>query len=123
MRSLILRLLINAVALFAAARLVPGIAFTEGDWTTIVFVALIFGVINALVAPVFKLLTCPVILLTLGLFTFVINALMLMLTAWVAGLFKLGFVVDGFSAAFIGALITSIVSLLLSWLVKEGDNK
>ncbi len=122
MRSLIFRLLINAVALFAAARLVPGIAFTEGDWTTIIFVALIFGVVNALVAPVFKLLTCPVILLTLGLFTFVINALMLMLTAWIAGLFNLGFVVNGFGAAFIGALIISIISFLLSWLVKEDND-
>ncbi len=122
MRSLILRLIINAIALFVAARLVPGIAFTEGDWVTILFVALIFGVVNALVAPVIKLLTCPLILLTLGLFTFIINALMLLLTAWLSRLLKLGFVVDGFGAAFWGAVVISIVSFLLSWLVKENGD-
>ncbi|MBI3914186.1 MAG: phage holin family protein [Chloroflexi bacterium] len=119
MRTLILRLFVNAVALFVAARVVDGIRFTEGDWTTIVLVALIFGVVNAVVAPLLKFLTCPVMLLTLGLFTFIINALMLMLTSWIATQLKLGFVVRDFGAAFVGALIISIISFLLSWLIKD----
>ncbi len=123
MRSLILRLFVNAVALFIAARIVPGIAFSEGDWTTILFVAFIFGLVNALVAPLLKMLTCPLILLTLGLFTFIINALMLMLTSALAQALRLGFRVEDFGAAFFGALVVSIVSFVLSWLVKEkGDD-
>ncbi|MBI3536937.1 MAG: phage holin family protein [Chloroflexi bacterium] len=123
MRALIVRLVINAVALFVAARVVPGIAFTEGNWTTIVLVALIFGVVNAFVSPILKFLTCPVILLSLGLFTFVINALMLLLTSAIADALKLGFLVRDFGAAFWGALIISFVSFLMSWLVKEDDRR
>jgi len=77
-------------------------------------VALVFGALNAGVRPLLTLLSIPLIIVTLGLFIFVINALMLMLTSWVSGLLDLGFHVDGFWAAFLGGLIVSVVSLVLS---------
>jgi putative membrane protein len=119
MRHLLLRLIINAIALFVATQVgIPGLRF-DCDWKTIAVVAFIFGLVNALIRPLLALLTCPLILLTLGLFTLVINALMLALTGWFAEQFKLGFVVDGFWAAFIGALVVSIVSWALTLAVGE----
>ncbi|MEW5717541.1 MAG: phage holin family protein [Chloroflexota bacterium] len=119
MRHLLLRLIINAIALFVATQVgIPGLRF-DGDWKTIAIVALIFGLVNALIRPLLALLTCPLILLTLGLFTLVINALMLALTGWLAQQFNLGFVVDGFWAAFVGALVVSIVSWALTLVVGE----
>ena len=118
MTSLLLRLIFNAVGLYAATRLVPGISF-EGDWTTIALVALIFGVVNALVRPVLQMLTCPLIILTLGLFVFVINALMLALTSWIAGQLNLGFHVDGFVPALLGAIVIGVVSFVLSLVYHE----
>jgi len=109
----LLRLLINAAALWVAIRLVDGIDH-RGSWWSLLFVALVFGVLNASVRPLLTLLSLPIVILTLGLFIFVINALMLRLTGWVSGLLGLGFYVDGFWAAFLGGLIVSIVSLLLS---------
>ena len=119
MRNLLLRLIINAVGLYVAAQVVPGLSFAKADWVTVVIVAFIFGLVNALVRPVLTLLTCPLVALTLGLFTFVINALMLALTGWIAQQFHLGFVVDGFAAAFVGALVVSIVSLVLTLIIRE----
>ncbi|MBM3128874.1 MAG: phage holin family protein [Chloroflexi bacterium] len=117
MRSFLLRLIINAVALFAATQVgISGLRF-DGDWKTLAIVALIFGVVNALIRPLLTILTCPLILLTLGLFTLVINAAMLALTGWFAEQFKLGFVVDGFWAAFVGGLVVSIVSWALALLI------
>ncbi len=118
MTSLLLRLIFNAVGLYAATRLVPGISF-EGDWTTIVLVALIFGVVNALVRPVLELLPCPLIVLTLGLFVFIINALMLALTSWIAGQLNLGFTVNGFAAALVGAIVIGVVSFVLSLVFRD----
>lgn len=114
----VIRLLINAVALWIATRLVPGISFS-GHWTLLMAVALVFGVLNASVRPLLKLLTLPLLILTLGLFTFVINALMLWLTSGVSGLLGLGFHVQGFWSAFLGALVVSFVSLLLSIFVSD----
>lgn len=120
MRHFVLRLIINAVALFAATQVgIAGLRF-DGDWKTLVIVALIFGVVNALIRPLLTILTCPLILLTLGLFTLIINAAMLALTGWFAAQFKLGFVVDGFWAAFLGALVVSVVSWALALLVRDG---
>lgn len=113
---LVWRLLINAAALWAAMRVVPGITFT-GDWRLLFAVALIFGVLNAAVRPILFVLTLPFLLLTLGLFTFVLNAFMLWLTSQVSGLFGFGFHVDGFWAAFLGALVMSLVSFTLSLFV------
>lgn len=122
MRKLILRWVINAVALWAAAELVPGITY-EGGWLVLAGVALIFGLVNALIRPVLKLLTCPLIILTLGLFTLVINALMLWLASAVAGWLGLGFNVADFTSAFLGGIIVSVVSILLSLLVFDEDRK
>ena len=109
----LLQLVINAAALWVAIQLVPGIDHT-GSWWSLMFTALVFGVLNASVRPLLKLLSLPILILTLGLFIFVINALMLLMTGWVSGMLGLGFHVDGFWAAFLGGLIISIVSLMLS---------
>jgi putative membrane protein len=107
------RLLINAAALWAATRLVPGITFT-GDWRLLFVVALVFGVLNVLVRPVLMLLTFPLLLVTLGLFTFILNAFMLWLTSAVSEALGLGFHVAGFGPAFLGALVVTVVSFGLS---------
>jgi putative membrane protein len=109
----LLKLLINAAALWVAIQVVDGIDH-RGSWLSLLLVALVFGVLNASVRPLLKLLSLPILILTLGLFIFVINALMLRLTGWVSGLLGLGFYVEGFWAAFLGGLIVSVVSLMLS---------
>lgn len=121
---LLIRLVINAVALLVAAWIVPGIHLSAArshpvanDWLTLGMVALIFGVINIVVRPLVLLLTLPLGILTLGLFTFVANAMMLILTSWIAEGMELGFRLDGFVSAFLGALVISIVSFALSHLL------
>lgn len=116
----LLRWFINAIALLAAAFVLPGIRLTASatgpglnEWTTLAVVALIFGLINAIIRPIVFVLTLPLTLVTLGLFAFVINALMLMLTGRIAQAFGLGFRVDGFVTALLGALVISVVSFLL----------
>lgn len=121
-RRILLRLLINGIALWAAVEIVPGI-HAESP-LTILIVALIFGVINALLRPVVTFFTCPMVILTLGLFIFVINALMLWFTAWVAGQFDLGFGIEGgFWPAFWGAIVISIVSLAISLVIKDEEQE
>ena len=117
--QIIWRLLINAAALWAATRLVPGISF-DGDWRLLLAVALVFGVLNVALRPILILLTLPLFIVTLGLFTFVLNAVMLWLTGRVSDALRLGFHVDGFGAAFFGALVVTIVSFLLSLFVASG---
>lgn len=119
--AVLVRLVINAAALFVAALLVPGISLAgEGRhpgadaWLTLALVALIFGLVNAFIRPVVIVLTLPLNILTLGLFTFVVNALMLLVTSGIAAAFDLGFRVDGFLAALAGALVASVVSFVLS---------
>lgn len=132
MTKLVLRWLINAAALWAAAYLVPGIDH-EG-WVALLIIALVFGLINALIRPLLKLLTCPLQILTLGLFTIVINALLLLLTSWIAqnwllpampaGRFDYIFRVAGFwPAAVLGALVVSVVSIVGSVFLKDRDEK
>src|SRR5688500_15161685 len=116
---LISRLLINAAALWTATRIVPGISF-DGDWRLLFVVALVFGVLNVSVRPVLMLLTLPFLIVTLGLFTFVLNALMLWLTSAISDALGLGFHVEGFGAAFLGALVVSVVSFMLSLFVTSG---
>ena len=118
---ILLRLIINAVALLITAWIVPGIHLgaagphpTKYDWTTLLIVALIFGVLNAVIRPIVILLSLPLEIITLGLFTFVINAFMLLLTSWIAQGMGLGFRIDAFLPALIGALIISVVSFVLS---------
>ncbi len=124
MSNLLLRLIVNAVALWVAAWVVPGIRL-GGQGTeaiqTVLTVALIFGVINALIRPIIKFLTCPFYVLTLGLFTFIMNALMLMLTGNVAGEFGQAFSVANFQAAFWGGIVISVVSFILSMLTDNSE--
>ena len=120
---LVLRLLANAAALAVATFLLSGISLTapttEGKVVTLLVVALIFGVVNAVVKPVFTLVTVPLLLLTLGLFLVVINALMLLLTSWVSTRVDLGWLVEGFGTAVLGALIVSVVSFFLNAFVPD----
>lgn len=118
MTRFLLRWAINAAGLYAAIWIVPGINFL-GDWTGILWIALIFGLLNALVRPLLKFLTCPLIILTLGLFTIVVNTLMLMLTSSVGQSFGLAFMVDGFWSALLGSLVISLVSVVLSIFVRD----
>ena len=116
----IVRTLVNAAALYAATRLVPGVTFT-GDWLPFMGVAIVFGVVNAFIGPIAKILTFPLIIVTLGIFALVVNGLMLWLTSSISGSLGLGFHVAGFWAAFFGALVVSIVSTMLSILMAESD--
>jgi putative membrane protein len=117
----LLRVVINALSLGFAAWLLDGIsvdgAETSDELLTLLGVGLVFGVVNALIAPIVKLLSLPFIILTLGLFLLVVNALMLMLTSWISEQISLGFHVDGFWTAVLGALIVSIVGALLGAVV------
>jgi len=117
----LLRLLINAAALWVATQLVSGITYT-GDGVSLLGVALVFGVLNVLIKPVLFLISLPFVILTLGLFTLVLNALMLLLTASVSDALGLGFAVAGFEAALKGALVVTIVSFGLSLFVSDGDS-
>jgi len=117
MKGLLLRILVNALALGTAAYFVNGIEYSGiGD---LILVAIIFGVLNAIVKPILKLLTCPLQILTLGLFTFVLNGLLLWLTSWLAKELGVGFYVDGFVPAFFGALIVSVVSVVADFLIPD----
>lgn len=114
----VIRVLVNAVALWAASQLVTGIHH-EGGWATLLLVAVIFGVLNAVIRPILAFLSCPLLILTLGLFTLVLNAGMLLLTGAVSRGLGLGFYVDDFGSAFWGGLIISLVSMVLSIFVKD----
>jgi len=120
---LVLRLLANAAALAVATFLLSDIRLTapttQGKVVTLLVVALIFGVLNAVVKPIFTLVTVPLLLLTLGLFLVVINALMLLLTSWVSTRVDLGWSVEGFWTAVLGALIVSVVSFFLNAFVPD----
>ena len=116
------RLLINAAALWVATQVVNGISFT-GDWLLLIGVSLVFGVLNVVVRPVLKLLTLPFFIVTLGLFTFVLNAFMLWLTGVVSMALGFGFHVEGPGAALVGGLVVTVVSFALSLFVKTDRDK
>jgi putative membrane protein len=118
MRYLLVRWAINAIALFAAVELIPGMRF-DGGPVKLMVVALVFGIVNAFVRPILTVLSCPLVLVTLGLFTLVINAAMLLLTARLSEVWSLGFTVSGFWPAFWGGLVVGIVSVILAMVVKE----
>ena len=123
MRSLLLHWVLNAAALWLAAWLLPGLDF-HGSGLDLLVVAAVFGVVNSLLRPILTVLTCPFIVLTLGLFTLVINAVMLLVTGWISARWDLGFTVSGFWAAFLGGLVVGLVSLVLTMVLpreaKEG---
>jgi putative membrane protein len=110
--GLVVRFVINVAALWLAQFIIPG--FDIESASALIFGALIFGVLNAVIKPVISIISCPLTCLTLGFFLLIVNAIMLALTGWVAGWFDLAFEVDGFWAALLGALVISITSALLS---------
>lgn len=114
--AFVIRWIVTAIALALAVRIIPGLSLTGEGWTGLVLVALILGLVNALIRPVVTLLTLPATILTLGCFTFVINAGMLWLAAALSAQVYPSerFVIDGWIAAIVGALFVSIVSSILS---------
>ncbi|MFJ6410360.1 phage holin family protein [Streptomyces hydrogenans] len=127
MKNFVVKTLANAGALAVAIWLFAGITLTGNDEITgeavgtLLLVSLVFGLVNFLVKPIVKLLTLPLFILTLGLITLVVNALMLLLTSWLADLFDLSFHVDGFGTAVVGGLVISVVSWALNILLPDGD--
>ena len=131
MKRLVLRLLATAAALLIAVALVDGVdlvGVTPGALPSVqtminlLLVAVIFGLVNAIVRPILKSMTCAITFFTLGLFIFVINALMLFLTSLIARQFDLGFVVDGPIPALLGSIVVSIASVVLSIFVRDKDD-
>jgi putative membrane protein len=120
MTKFFLRWIINAIGLYLAVLLLPGIDL-RSDLVSIIWLALIFGVVNALFGPVLKLLTCPLILLTLGLFTLVINTFLFWLTSVIGQSFGLGLIISDpvWWNAFLGGLIVSVVSVAMSLILKD----
>jgi len=121
--KLFIRWAVTVLALVAAVWLVPGIQVEGSAWVAYAVMAVILGLVNAIVRPVLKFLSCPLIIVTLGLFVLVVNGAALWLSAWIANRFDIGFYVDGFWAALLGALIVSVVTIILSALVKEDDKE
>ena len=120
--SFALRVIINAVAIWVATLVLGGLDVVGGDDTTstvLVFLllALVFGLVNAVVKPLVKLIAFPLYLITLGLFTLVVNALMLMLTGWISEQTEYGLRIDNFGTALLGALIISVISFVLSVMI------
>jgi len=119
-KNFLIRVVVNGLALWLAALVIPGVSLARGDssWTnkllTVLFVALVFGVINAFVKPIVKLLSLPFIVLTLGLFTFIVNAFMLQITEWICEWLNLDFTIDDF---FWDAVLAAIVITFVSWLL------
>lgn len=112
----LLRLIATAIALWVSVLIVPGITYAGGA-LGLVGVAILFGLVNAFIRPVLKLLTCPLVVLTLGLFVFVLNGLMLWLTSELSMSVGIDFNVDGFWAALFGAIIVSLTSTALTLLL------
>ncbi len=119
MTHVILRIMINALSIAIAVKIVDGITFT-GEWWRMIIVGAVFGVVNSFLKPIVTLFTFPLIILTLGLFTLVVNTLMLLVTVSLSEPLKLGLEIHGFWPAFKGAIIISIVSMILSWLSGMG---
>jgi len=118
MTKFILRWMINALALYLAVRIVPGIAYS-GEWTGFLWLALIFGLLNALLRPILKFFALPLIVITLGLFTLIINTGLLMLTSFIGQNFGIGFTVDGFWQALLGSLVISLVSIVMGVILRD----
>ncbi|MGA5304304.1 phage holin family protein [Nucisporomicrobium flavum] len=125
--GIIIRLAITAVSLWIATLVIDGIRLTTdsapGKAGTLVAVAVIFGIVNAVLRPVIKTIGCGLYVLTLGLISLIVNGLLFLLTSWIAGQFDLPFHVDDFwPSAVLGALLVGIVSWLLNMLVPDGDD-
>jgi putative membrane protein len=125
--GILIRLAIGAVSLWIATLVIPGITLTTdsitGKITTLLAVAVIFGIVNAILRPIIKMIGCGLYVLTLGLVALVVNGLLFLLTSWIADQFDLPFhVADFWPSAILGALLVGIVSWLLNMLVPDGDD-
>lgn len=124
MGKLFISWLVNALALAAAVWLIPGIRVEEQEAVlAVALMAIVFGLVNALIRPLVKFLTCLINILTLGLFTLVINTAMFWLSAWIAGQLGIGFYVDGLLPAFLGALLISVVSFVLNLIFRDRNGR
>lgn len=124
MGRLLISWIVDALALAVAVWLIPGIYVEDQEtWIAVVLMAIVFGLVNALIRPLVKFLTCLINIITLGLFTLVINTGMLWLSAWIARQFGIGFYVDGFLPAFLGALLISVVSFVLNLVFRDRNGR
>ncbi len=120
--TLIWRWLITAAAVWVTAYVVPGVEI-EGGWVDLLIMALVFGLVNAFIRPVVRLLTLPLTVVTLGLFTLVVNGLMVLITAWFSDTLILeGGFLERFFTGILAAIVISLVSMVLSWFF-GGDPK
>jgi putative membrane protein len=120
MGTFLIRVIINAVAIAITAQLLPGIEVVDNSIGTLLIIGLIFGLVNAIIKPILVFLTCPAVILTLGLFILVINGLMLQITSLLVGhLFR----VENFGQAFLGGIIMAIVSIIMEILLGVRDNR
>jgi len=118
MNKFLLRWIINSLAVWAAVSFVPGINWTN-DWVSLIGLGLILTLVNAIVRPLAKFVGCLPIILTLGLFTLVINAFLFWLTGLIGAGFGMGFTVDGFWPALLGGLVVSAVSLVMGMILRD----
>lgn len=127
MKRFLIHLVVNGVALYAAIAIMTGHGVTPQagatNWLSLLLLALIFGIINAILRPLLTVLSCPVLILTLGLGTLLINTLLFYLAGLIGASFGVGFTVSGFVPAFLGALIVSIVSFILSLILRDVTRK
>lgn len=119
MKAFLIRTAVTAVAIFLTVKLLPGLHW-QGTWLQLGGVALVFGVVNAFLKPILSVLTCPLIVLTLGLFSLVVNALLLMFTAYISQQFGFDFRVDGFWWALLGGIVIGIIASALAVMVPDG---
>ena len=121
MKKFLLRLFINAIALYGAIAILNGRGITpqSENWISLLWLALIFGIINAILRPILVIVGCPIIVLTLGLGSLLINTLLFYLAGAIGSSFGVGFTVSGFWPAFFGALIVSVISFILNMLLKD----
>ena len=118
--KLLIRWVVSTLALFAAAYLIPGIRVEDPNaWMVYAMMALILGLVNAVIRPLLKLLSCPLIILTLGIFVLVFNGASFLLAARIAEALGVGFYVDGFLSALLGALIVSVISVFFNIFLKD----
>lgn len=120
MRNFILRVIIYAVGIALVAEIVPGIHIPNDTISTLLIIGIVFGILNAILKPIITLLTCPLVILSLGLFVLVINGVMLLVTA---SLIPARLQIDGFGPAFIGGIAMSIISLVLERVLGVNDEK
>ena len=122
--KLIIRWMVSTLALFAAAYFIPGIRVEDPNaWMVYGLMALILGLVNAVIRPLLKLMSCPLIILTLGMFVLIINGVSFLLAARIAEALGIGFYVDGFVPALLGALIVSVISIFFNIFLKDNRKK